>query len=132
MPKYPCIPTRVSLLARLKNPEDRQSWQTFLGNASVLQFFGNGDKVTLDYISDRLGSLSFVRGQFGSIGTDDERAKNFIDKERLLYSHEIAAAFARGTGAQLLFIEGRAPMAIERLSFDDVAAVKGMIEKTAQ
>lgn len=29
MPKYPCIPTRVSLLARLKNPEDRQSWQTF-------------------------------------------------------------------------------------------------------
>jgi type IV secretion system protein VirD4 len=104
----------------------KAGWQTFLGNAGVLQFFANGDKITLDYISDRLGSLSFVRGQFGSIGTNDERAKDFVDKERLLYGHEVATAFSRGTGAQLLLVDGRPPMAVERLTFDDVAAVKSM------
>lgn len=29
MPRYTPIPTRASLLDRLKNPEDRDSWQTF-------------------------------------------------------------------------------------------------------
>ena len=104
----------------------KAGWQTFLGNAGLLQFFANGDKITLDYISDRLGSLSFVRGQFGATSADDERAKDFVDKERLLYGHEAATAFARGTNAQLLLVDGRPPMAVERLSFDDVDAVKVM------
>lgn len=107
----------------------KAGWQTFLGNAGVLQFFANGDKITLDYVSDRLGSLSFVRGQFGAVGSNDERAKDFVDKERLGYPHELAAAFARGTNAQILLVEGRPPMAIERLSFADVAAVKASAGK---
>jgi type IV secretion system protein VirD4 len=102
----------------------KAGWQTFLGNAGVLQFFGNGDKVTLDYISDRLGSLSIVRGEFGATGEDDEKGRDYVDKERLLYPHETAEAFARGTGAQLLIVEGQPPMAIERLSFDDVHRLK--------
>ncbi|MEQ1694828.1 MAG: type IV secretory system conjugative DNA transfer family protein [Hyphomicrobiaceae bacterium] len=106
----------------------KAAWQTFLGNAGVLQFFGNGDKVTLDYISDRLGSLSFVRGKFGATG-EDGSGKDFIDKERLLYPHETAEAFARGTGAQLLIVDGQPPMALERLSFDDVDRVKVMAAK---
>lgn len=30
-------------------------WETFLGNAGVLQFFGNSDQTTLEWISKRLG-----------------------------------------------------------------------------
>jgi type IV secretion system protein VirD4 len=99
------------------------AWQTFIGNAGVLQFFGNSEKKTLDYISDRLGSLSFVRGKFGATG-EDGKNHDFVDKERLLYPHETAEAFARGTGAQLLIVEGQPPMAIERLTFDDVERIK--------
>lgn len=104
----------------------KAGWQTFLGNAGVLQFFANGDKVTLDYISDRLGSLSFVRGSFGAVGSNDDKSKDYVEKERLAYGHELAAAFSRGTGAQILLIEGRPPMAVERLSFADVEAAKAM------
>ncbi|MES2717836.1 MAG: type IV secretory system conjugative DNA transfer family protein [Pseudomonadota bacterium] len=32
-----------------------QSWETFLGNAGLLQFFGNTDETTLTYVSKRLG-----------------------------------------------------------------------------
>lgn len=99
-----------------------KSYGTFLGNAGVLQFFSNSDKVTLDHLSDRLGSLSFVRGKVG--GTDDDSAQDYIDKERLLYPHEIAESFSRATGAQLLLIEGQTPMAIERLTFDDVEMIR--------
>lgn len=98
----------------------RQSWETFVGNAGVLQFFGNGDGETLGYISDRLGSLSFVRGQFGAVGKDGDGSRDFIDKERLVYQHELASAFARDTGAQLLMMHGMPPMAVQRLSFADV------------
>ena len=100
----------------------KASHQTFLGNAGVLQFFSNSDKETLDAISDRLGSLSFVRGKFGA--TDDDKARDYVDKERLLYTHEAAEAFARATGSQLLIVEGQPPMAIERLTFEDVEQVR--------
>jgi type IV secretion system protein VirD4 len=100
----------------------KASHQTFLGNAGVLQFFSNSDKETLDFISDRLGSLSFVRGKFGA--TEDDKARDYVDKERLLYPHETAEAFARATGSQLLIVEGQPPMAIERLTFEDVEQVR--------
>ncbi len=101
----------------------KTGWQTFLGNAGVIQCFGNADAVTLDWISNRLGSLSFVRGKFGATG-DDDKSQDFVDKERLLYPHEIAETFARGTGGQLVIADGLPPIAIERLTFDDVAQIK--------
>jgi type IV secretion system protein VirD4 len=104
-----------------------KSFETFIGNAGMLQFFANADKKTLGYISDRLGSLSFVRGKFGS--GDDDQSRDYVDKERLIYAHEAAEAFARGTGAQLLIIEGEPPMAIERLTFDDVDALRAAVAR---
>ncbi|WP_299680553.1 type IV secretory system conjugative DNA transfer family protein [uncultured Roseobacter sp.] len=37
------------------------SWETFLGNAGLLQFFGNTDLTTLKHISDRLGEVEIIR-----------------------------------------------------------------------
>jgi type IV secretion system protein VirD4 len=37
-----------------------ERWETFLGNAGVLQFFGNNDLTTLDWISKRCGRASIV------------------------------------------------------------------------
>lgn len=100
----------------------KESWQTFLGNAGILQAFANADKATLDYLSGQLGSLSFVRGAFGA--GDDDKSKSFVDKERLAYQHEIARAFAREQQSQLLLVEGHHPMAIERLSHEDVERIR--------
>ena len=33
----------------------QERWETFLGNAGILQFFGNNDLTTLDWISKRCG-----------------------------------------------------------------------------
>lgn len=39
----------------------KDSWETFLGNAGLLQFFGNTDITTLEYISKRLGEMEILR-----------------------------------------------------------------------
>ena len=36
----------------------KDRWETFMGNAGVLQFFGNNDLTTLEWISKRLGTTT--------------------------------------------------------------------------
>lgn len=52
-------------LGQLKNLY-RQSWETFLGNAGILQFFANSDMTTLDWLSKRLGQIEVIRETAGS------------------------------------------------------------------
>lgn len=103
----------------------RDTWQTFLGNAGVVQVFANNDKLTLDYISDRGGSMSFVRGTIGAVDPGNEKGlRDHQIKERLLYGHEAARIFAKNTGAQCLLVAGEHPMAIMRLTHDQVQRLK--------
>ena len=44
----------------------RESWETFLGNAGVLQFFANADLTTLEWLSKRMGSVELIRETRGS------------------------------------------------------------------
>lgn len=44
----------------------KESWETFLGNAGVLQFFANSDMTTLEWISKRLGQCEVIRETAGS------------------------------------------------------------------
>jgi type IV secretion system protein VirD4 len=39
----------------------KQAWETFVGNAGLLTFFGNTDLTTLDHISKRLGVCEVIR-----------------------------------------------------------------------
>ena len=39
----------------------KEAWETFMGNAGLLTFFGNTDLTTLDHISKRLGICEVVR-----------------------------------------------------------------------
>lgn len=39
----------------------KESWETFLGNAGILQFFANADLTTLDWLSKRMGQIELVR-----------------------------------------------------------------------
>ncbi|AZI37883.1 conjugal transfer protein TraG [Caenibius tardaugens NBRC 16725] len=44
----------------------RASWQTFLGNAGLLQFFANSDMTTLEWLSKRLGQVEVIRETQGA------------------------------------------------------------------
>lgn len=39
----------------------KESWETFLGNAGVLQFFANTDLTTLEWLSKRIGQVEVIR-----------------------------------------------------------------------
>ena len=63
----------------------QSSWETFLGNAGLVQCFANGDQATLDYMARRL--------------------------EQLIVPFELRTAFSRTKFSQLLMFEGEAPAA---------------------
>lgn len=44
----------------------KESWETFMGNAGMLQFFANADMTTLEWISRRLGQIELIRDTKGS------------------------------------------------------------------
>ena len=48
------------------------SWETFLGNAGLLQFFGNTDLTTLFHISKRLGEVEVIR----RLGTESSNVQS--------------------------------------------------------
>ena len=81
------------------------SWETFLGNAGLVQCFANGDQTTLAYIAGRL--------------------------ENLMAPFELRSAFARQRFSQLLMFEGEPPAAAIRLEHQDVAAIRAHIERWA-
>jgi type IV secretion system protein VirD4 len=76
----------------------QNSWETFLGNAGLIQCFANGDQSTLSYIANRL--------------------------ENLIAPFELRTAFSRSRFSQLLMMEGEPPAAAIRLEHEDVAAMR--------
>jgi type IV secretion system protein VirD4 len=76
----------------------KNGWETFLGNAGLVQCFANGDQSTLGYLSRRL--------------------------EGLVEPFELRTAFSRQRFSQLLLFEGERPAAAMRLEHEDVAAIR--------
>lgn len=76
----------------------QNSWETFLGNAGLVQCFANGDQSTLDYIARRL--------------------------ENLAMPFELRTAFSPERFSQLLLFEGERPAAATRLEHEDVASLR--------
>lgn len=44
----------------------RESWETFLGNAGILQCFANSDMTTLEWLSKRMGEVELIRETAGT------------------------------------------------------------------
>ncbi|GLR89757.1 type IV secretory system conjugative DNA transfer family protein [Bradyrhizobium iriomotense] len=80
----------------------QKGWETFLGNAGLVQLFANGDEQTLRYAASRLGKL--------------------IDP------FELRAAFSRERSSQVLLMQGLPAAAALRLGHDDVAAIRARAE----
>ncbi len=76
----------------------QKGYETFLGNAGLVQCFANGDQATLEYIERRTAGL--------------------------IHPFELRRAFSRDGNGQLPMMEGRPPMAALRLEHADVEAMR--------
>lgn len=71
----------------------RESWETFLGNAGTLVFFGNTDLTTLDHIAKRLGQTEILQT---NINHTQSRS---VAKRDLSALEKIARAQGGGSGS---------------------------------
>ena len=107
-----------------------KSWESFMANAGLLQFFGNADLTTLEYISKRLGKTSVTTISKGEVSVD-QAGKGFSGESiaaqtvNLMTPDEVAIHFSRQTGKQLLMWPGANPIAIERVPYFEHAYFEG-------
>ncbi len=118
-------------LTQLKR-DYKEGWETFMGNAGVLQFFGNNDVSTLELISKRLGKTSMVVSR-GAQTTHEQRTKGAsgeswaLEIHDLITAEEAARLFARDDRArrQLIVRAGKDPMVPERIVYHEDRSFAG-------
>ncbi len=99
------------------------SWETFLGNAGIVQAFGNSDITTTEHLSKMLGMTQVmerqeIRVSGGAMAHGDMGRRENLRSVRLLEANEITKWFARETGLQLVLIPGRPPIYMQRLAIE--------------
>lgn len=102
-----------------------KSWETFLGNAGVIQAFGNADVTTTEHLSKMLGSTQVIERQSvrvtgSALAHGDTGLRENVRSVRLLDANEITRWFARESGRQLILVAGRPPIYMNRLPFEKV------------
>jgi type IV secretion system protein VirD4 len=97
-----------------------KSWETFLGNAGVIQAFGNADYTTTEHLSKMLGATQVMERQQARVSGNamqhgDMGLREQLRSARLLDANEITRWFSRETGRQLVLVPGRPPIYMQRL-----------------
>jgi len=106
----------------------KEGWETFLGNAGIIQAFSVCDLTTCEYLSKRLGETTFQITNKIDVGSDQARSGDLglrreFKTAPLLTPDEIARAFARKSdergatrgGATLVLVAGAHPFAVDRV-----------------
>jgi type IV secretion system protein VirD4 len=112
----------------------RDRWETFMGNAGLIQFFGNNDQTTLEYVAKRLGSSTIMQVSRSEISTS-QSAGGFTGESKQLQVTELMTAdefgrfFSRQSRAQLLLWPGSDPIAIDRVQYFEDAFFAGKFAK---
>lgn len=96
-----------------------KSWETFLGNAGIIQAFGNFDLTTTEHLSKMLGQTQLlevqnIRVSGSQLGQGDSGRREHIRHARLLDPCEITLHFARETFRQLVIVPGSRPVYMNR------------------
>lgn len=113
----------------------KDRWQTFMGNAGILQCFGNNDVETLEYISKRLGKTSLMLKRMAET-THQDRLKGATGVSEGLEVHDLITAeeasrfFARDDKQrrQLIIRPGKDPMVLSRVVYHQDRAFKGLFD----
>lgn len=111
-----------SILQDLNQLQDLypQRWETFLGNAGLLQFFGINDQRTLEYVSKRLGHITIEKQSYSKVtaeaalkGSDGESTT--YEQVPLLSPDEVGLYLSRQSGNQLILYPGIDPIFAQRV-----------------
>ncbi|MEW8524856.1 MAG: type IV secretory system conjugative DNA transfer family protein [Candidatus Thiodiazotropha endolucinida] len=101
-----------------------ERWETFTGNAGFLQFFGNNDLATTEYISKRLGKTPVESTRLGEVGREQQEAglsgrSSSVELYELLIAEEICRIFARNDKhkRQLVLWAGFHPIIVQRIEY---------------
>lgn len=114
----------------------KERWETFVGNAGVLQFFGNNDLTTLDWISKRLGQTT-IRTQSESDITLEARSNRGETGQSwshhvhdLMTAEEVSRFFGRDDHLlrQLIIRPGFNPMILQRAYYDKHELFEGRFD----
>ncbi|MEM7492322.1 MAG: type IV secretory system conjugative DNA transfer family protein [Pseudomonadota bacterium] len=108
----------------------KESWETFLGNSGIMNFFGNVDQTTCDYVSKLSGEVETVQLNIRETDETEREVKrlegwsqNMVIKP-LLDPAEVRRYFARERNTQLVIIPGNFPIAVKRVAYFDKAHAK--------
>lgn len=111
----------------------KERWETFMGNAGLLQFFGNNDLTTLNYLSQRLGKTAVLQVSQGEVSVS-QSAGGFTGESvqlhtiELMTGDEIASFFSRQSNAQILIWPGADPIALDRVRYYDDPFFEGKFD----
>lgn len=97
-----------------------KSWETFLGNAGIIQAFGNVDLTTTEYLSKRLGQSVVLESQNVPVNASAMAGGDLGQREQLrhvplLEPAEITRFFSRSSNRQLILVPEAPPVYCERL-----------------
>ncbi|XHC26534.1 type IV secretory system conjugative DNA transfer family protein [Phycisphaerales bacterium ac7] len=113
-------------------------WQSFVGNSSVLTFFGINDQFTLDYIEKRLGTTLVYSPAHRTPTLDTAINQGELGQSYSLQSHplmtasEIAETFDRDDPLQrqLVFLPRIGPVILQRAYYDQHEAFRKLHART--
>lgn len=99
-----------------------KSWETFLGNAGIVQAFGNTDEKTCAYLSKLLGNTSVKTASIGDTNFQQTIAgQSGVSEQRatvpLVQPDEIARLFRRDNNNQIIKLAGAPPLQLDRLPY---------------
>lgn len=104
----------------------KDRWETFAGNAGVLQFFGNNDLMTMEYVSRRLGKTAVAVTRDGEVNAEQRAAglsgrSESLELHDLLAPDEVSRQFSRDDRLkrQLVIWAGYHPMILQRVEYFD-------------
>ncbi len=113
----------------------KDGWETFLGNAGILVFFGNNDMTTLEYVSKRCGQTSLILERKADVTVDQRTAGSTglswsLEVRELLTSEEASRFFGRDDKhqRQILIHPGLPPAVIQRVKYDKHELFKGKFD----
>jgi type IV secretion system protein VirD4 len=106
-----------------------ERWESFAANAGILQFFGNNDVITTEYISRRLGKTRVAVSREGEVAPEQEQ-KGITGRSETTQLHELltpdeaSRLFARSDRfkRQLVHWAGYDPMILQRVEYFDQAS----------
>lgn len=101
-------------------------WESFAGNAGIIQFFGNNDVTTTEYISKRLGKTRIEVTRTSEVGQKEKEfglsgLSTSQELHDLMTPDEIMRTFARSDKLkrQVIFWAGYRPLILQRVEYYD-------------